>query len=143
MTAASKVHPVDWNGEIGFDQLLAILKHITSNEDAYLELDMHGIVFKIYPSRIRAEDEKERMKRFGRFIRALVKVRDNFEMTVSLTSDSMNGTRIGVVGMHGLEWMPCEIDHVELPARPPSFSIPAMDGDAPERTTFALRKIVL
>lgn len=134
---------VDWTGEIGYDQLLAIMQHITSNEDAYLELDMHGIFFKIYPGRIQASDGKERMKRFGRFIRALVRVRDNFEMTITLTS-VLNETRIGVVGMHGLEWVPCEIDRVELPARPPSFSIPSLDGDQPtERTTFALRKIVL
>jgi len=136
---------VDWTGEIGYDQLLAIMQHITSNEDAYLELDMHGIIFKIYPSRIQAPDEKERLKRFGRFIRALVRVRDNFEMTITLTS-VLNETRIGVVGMHGLEWVPCEIDRVELPARPPSFSIPSLDEDHPDstgRTTFALRKIVL
>jgi hypothetical protein len=136
------VNTVDWTGDIGYDQLLAIMQHITSNEDAYLELDMHGIFFKIYPSRIQTPDEKERLKKFGRFIRALVRVRDNFEMTITLTS-ALGETRIGVVGMHGLEWVPCEIDRVELPARPPSFSIPAMDGDVVERTTFSLRKIVL
>jgi hypothetical protein len=137
------VNTVDWTGDIGYDQLLAIMQHVTRDADSYLELDMHGIVFKIFPSRITSVDEKERLKKFGRFIRALVRVRDNFEMTITLTSDSMNGTRIGIVGMHGLEWVPCEIDRVELPARPPSFSIPAMDGDVVERTTFSLRKIVL
>jgi hypothetical protein len=63
-------------------------------------------------------------------------------MTITLTS-ALGETRIGVVGMHGLEWVPCEIDRVEMPARPPSFSIPAMNGDVVERTTFSLRKIVL
>lgn len=133
---------VDWSGEIGYDQLLAIMHHVTSNADLYLELDMHGIFFKIYPARIAAADERERLKKFGRFIRALVRVRDNYEMTVTLTT-VMGETRIGIVGVHGLEWVPCEIDRVELPARPPSFSIPAMGG-AVERTTFALtRKIIL
>lgn len=134
---------VDWSGEIGYDQLLLIMQSVTGDPNLYLELDMHGIVFKIYPARITAPDEKERYKKFGRFIRALVRVRDNYEMTITLTS-VMGETRIGVVGVHGLEWVPCEIDRTELPARPPSFSIPAMDGGAVERTSFSLtRKIVL
>ena len=132
---------VDWTGEIGYDQLLAIMHHVTSNADLYLELDMHGIVFKVYPARITGDD-RDRLKKFGRFIRALVRVRDNYEMTITLTSVA-GETRIGIVGVHWLEWVPCEIDRVELPARPPSFSIPAMDG-AVERTTFSLtRKIIL
>lgn len=137
------MNTVDWAGEIGYDQLLAILQHVTASADLYLELDMHGIIFKIYPARIASVDEKERLKKFGRFIRALVRVRDNSEMTITITS-VMGETRIGIVGVHGIEWVPCEIDRVELPARPPSFSIPAMDGGAVERTTFSLsRKIIL
>lgn len=137
---------VDWSGEIGYDQLLLIMQSVTGDPNLYLELDMHGIVFKIYPARITGTDEKERYKKFGRFIRALVRVRDNYEMTITLTS-VMGETRIGVVGVHGLEWVPCEIDRVELPARPPSFSIPAMDEGHPDstgRTSFSLtRKIIL
>ena len=134
---------VDWSGEIGYDQLLLIMQSVTGDPNLYLELDMHGIIFKIYPARITGYDEKDRYKKFGRFIRALVRVRDNHEMTITLTS-ALGETRIGVVGVHGLEWVPCDIDRVELPARPPSFSIPAMDGGSIERTSFSLtRKIIL
>lgn len=135
-----------------FTELVNAVCHVAENERAYLELYVNGIVFRIFPSRVIAPSEKDRLKRFATFILALVRMTSLGESefalrTINDLSVGLSGMEIGVLHMNGMAWMPCEIDRVELPPGPPAFSIPSIDDDDDEdrtnRVTVPLRKILL
>lgn len=114
--------------------------------DAFLELSINGIVFRIYPSRIEAGTEKDRLKLFVVFVRALMRmVKDgDSEFILRANFDSLEiGVHQDVYG-DATNWMPCEIDRIDLPVTPPSFSVPTFEDDASDAPRMpTLRKIIL
>lgn len=136
-------------------ELISVVERVAKlgAQDTFIELSINGVVFRIYPGRVNATDEKDRLKNFVVFVRALMRMvkLGESEFILRQQDDEME---IGIrqnnssyyVDSDLMTWMPCEIDRVDLPVTPPSFSVPTFDDDDVAVTTGAprtLRKIIL
>lgn len=127
-----------------FDQLVKAAQHVVDRPDAYLELEMNSLVFRIHPNRFTG-DMSIKLKTFVRLVRALTYSVQTGGMHAVTISQNYNGLIMSVRARDGSQIVvPCEIDRVVPLTGDIQFSVPTLDTDGDSTTpVLTLRKIIL